>query len=96
MQQTIHLCDLWEHTITKIFKLDPTYKVDHMIRQWVIYNKVEDFNSLLNYTDEDYKPHGGGNLSYYRENGDSVVKMMSTTPLQQLENLRWYIPTSHS
>ena len=87
MQETIHLSDLWEHTITKIFKLDPKYKVDHMIRQWVIYNKLEDFNSLLNYTDEDFKPHGGGNLSCYKENGDSVVKMMSTTPLQMLENL---------
>ena len=62
-----------------------------MIRQWVIYNKLEGFNSLLNYTDEDFKPHGGGNLSYYKENGDSVVKMMSATPLQQLENLRWFI-----
>ena len=92
MQETIHLSDLWEHTITKIFKLDPECKVDHMIRQWVIYNKLEDFNSLLNYTDEDFKPYGSGNLSYYyKENGDSVVKMMSTTPLQMLENLRWYI-----
>ena len=62
-----------------------------MIRQWVIYNKLEDFNSLLNYTDEDFKPYGGGNLSYYKENGDSVVKAMPTTPLQMLENLRWYI-----
>ena len=57
----------------------------------MIYNKLEDFNSLLNYTDEDFKPHGSGNLSYYKQNGDSVVKMMSTTPLQMLENLRWYI-----
>ena len=55
----------------------------------LIYNKLEDFNSLLNYTDEDFK--SGGNLSYYKENDDSVVKMMSTTPLQMLENLRWYI-----
>ena len=58
MQETIHLSDLWEHTITKIFKLDPKYKVDQMMRQWVIYNILEDFNSLLNYTDEDYKPYG--------------------------------------
>ena len=64
MQETIHPSDLWEHTTTKIFKLNPKYKVDHMIRQRVIYNKLEDFNSLLNYTDEDFKPHGGGNLSY--------------------------------
>ena len=26
MEQTIHLSDLWEHTITKIFKHDPKFK----------------------------------------------------------------------
>ena len=57
----------------------------------MIYNKLEDFNSLLNYTDDDLIPHGRGNLSYYKENGDSAVKMMSPTPLQELINLRWYI-----
>ena len=62
-----------------------------MIRQWVIYNKLEDFNSSLNYTDDDFIPHGRSKLSYYKENCDSVVKMMSPTPLQELINLRWYI-----
>ena len=52
---------------------------------------MEDFNSLLNYTDEDLIPHGCGHPSYYKENGDSVVKMMSPKPLQELINLRWYI-----
>ena len=91
MEETIHLSDLWEHTIRDIFKHDAESELGIMIRQWVIYNKLEDFNSLLNYTDEDFKPYGGGNLSYYKENGDSVVKTMPTTPLQMLENLRWYI-----
>ena len=62
-----------------------------MITQLVIYNKLEDLNCLLNYTDEDFQPFGGGNLSYYKWNGDSVVKMMPTTPLQVLQYLRWYI-----
>ena len=91
MQETIHLSDLWEHTITKIFKHDPESELDIMIRQWVIYNKLEDFNSLLKYTDEDLIPHSVGYLRFYKENGDSVVKMMSPTPLQELINLRWYI-----
>ena len=91
MQETVHLSDLWEHTITKIFKHDPESELDIMIRQWVIYNKLEDFNCLLNYTDEDLIPHGHGKLSFYKENGDSLVKMMSPTPLQELINLRWYI-----
>ena len=91
MQETIHLSDLWEHTITKIFKHDAESELGIMIRQWVIYNKLEDFNSLLKYTDEDLIPHGVGNLSFYKENGDSVVKLMSPTPLQELINLRWYI-----
>ena len=90
MQETIHLSDLREQTITKIFKHDPESVLGIKIRQWVIYNKLEDFNSLLNYTDEDSKPHGG-NRSYYKENGDSVVKMMSPTPRQELINLRWCI-----
>ena len=70
MQETIHLSDLWERTITKIFKHDPESKLG---------------------TDEDFKPHSGGSLSYYEENGNSVVKMISCTPLQELINLRWYI-----
>ena len=57
MEETIHLSDLWEHTITKIFKHDPESELGIMIRQWEIYNKLEDFNSLLNYTDEDFKPY---------------------------------------
>ena len=93
MLETIHLSNLWVHTITKIFKHDPESELDIMIRQWVIYNKLEDFNCLLNYTDEDLIPHGHGHghLSYYKENGDSVVKMMSPTPLQELINLRRYL-----
>ena len=91
MEETVHLSDLWEHTITTIFKHDPESELGIMIRQWVIYNKLDDFNSLLKYTDEDLIPHGRGSLSYYKENGDSVVKMMSPTPLQELINLRWYI-----
>ena len=91
MQETIHLSDLWEHTITKIFKHDAESELGIMIRQWVIYNKLEDFNSLLKYTDEDLIPHGHGKLSFYKENDDSVVKLMSPTPLQELINLRWYI-----
>ena len=60
MQQTIHLSDLWEHTITIIFKHDPESELGIMIKQCVIYNELEDFNSLLKYTDEDLIPHGAG------------------------------------
>ena len=60
-----------------------------MIREWVIYSKLENFISLLHYTDNDFTP--SGNLCYYKDYGDSVVKMLPTTPLQELENLRWYI-----
>ena len=91
MQEIIHLSDLWEHTITKIFKHDPESELGIMIREWVIYNKLEDFNSLLKFTNEELMPHGHGSPSLYKENGDSVVKMMSPTPLQELINLRWYI-----
>ena len=38
MQETIHLSDLWEHTITNFFKHDPETQLDIMIRQRVEYN----------------------------------------------------------
>ena len=60
-----------------------------MIRECVVFNKLEDFNSLLNFIVDDFTL--SGNLRYYKDNGDSVVKMLPTTPLQELQNLRWYI-----
>ena len=96
MQETIHLSDLWEHTITKIFKHDPESELDIMIRQWVIYNKLEDFNSLLKYTDEDLIPHGHGNISYYKENGDSVIKTDVTYTHATTYKPQVVYSTSHS
>ena len=46
---------------------------------------MEDFNSLLNYTDGDFTPIG--NLFYINENGE----MLLTTTLQEFYNLRGYI-----
>ena len=85
MQQTIHLSDLWEHTITKIFKHDPESELGIMIRQWVIYNKLEDFNSLLKYTDDDFTPTG--KLCYINENGEKLYRKL----MKEFYNLRWYI-----
>ena len=57
----------------------------NMIKEWVIFNKLEDFNSLLNYTDEDFTQTG--NLGYFNENGEKLHQML----LQEHYNLRWYI-----
>ena len=51
--------------------------------------KMEDFNSLLNYNVDDFTP--SGILCYYKDNADSVVKLLPTTPLKELLNLRWSI-----
>ena len=58
MPETTHLSDLWEHTTVKIFKHDPKSELGIMIRKWVIFNKLENFNSLLNYTIDDFTPSG--------------------------------------
>ena len=55
------------------------------IKQWVVFNKLEDFNSMLKYTGDDFTPIG--NLCYINENGE----MLPTTTLQELNNIRWYI-----
>ena len=68
MTETNHLCDLWQHTIVKFFKHDPKSKLGLMLKEWVIFNKVENANSLLHYTIVDFTP--SGNLCYVNENGD--------------------------
>ena len=49
------------------------------------FNKLEDFNSLLKCTDDDFTPIGI--LCYINENGE----MLPTTTLQEFYILRWYI-----
>ena len=56
-----------------------------MLKHWVIFNKLENFNSILNYTIEDFTP--SGNLRYINENGD----ILHLTPMKELFNQRWYI-----
>ena len=85
MSENIHLSDLWEHTRAKIFKHDPKSELGLMIKEWAKFNKLENFNSLLNYTIDDFTP--SGNLGHFKENGE----ILHQTPLQELFNLRWYI-----
>ena len=56
-----------------------------MIKEWDIFNRLENFSSLLNYTIDEFTP--SGNLCYINENGE----ILPETPLQELFNLRWYI-----
>ena len=53
-----------------------------MLKQWIICNKLENFNSILNYPIDDFTP--SGNLSYMNQHGD----ILHHTPLS---NLRCYI-----
>ena len=87
MSQIPHLCDLWEHTMSKVLKHDLKPQVGIMIREWVKFNKFENFISLLNYTTpiDDFTP--SGNLCYNNEIGEILYQ----TPMKELFNLRWYI-----
>ena len=42
----------------KIVNHDMQSKMGNMIKEWVVFNKLEDFNSLLKYTDDDFTPTG--------------------------------------
>ena len=68
MTETNHLCDLWEHTIAKVFKHDPKSEVGLMLKQWIIFNKLENFNSLMKYTIDNSTP--SGNLSSINKHGE--------------------------
>ena len=56
-----------------------------MLKQWIIFNKLENFNSILNYTIDDFTP--SGNLCYMNEHGD----ILPYTPIKKIFNLKWYI-----
>ena len=85
MTDTNHLCHLWEHTIVKVFKHDSKSELGLMFKQWIIFNKLETFNSILNYPIDDFTP--SGNLCYMNEHGD----ILPYTPMKKIFNLRWYI-----
>ena len=56
-----------------------------MLKQWIIFNKLENFNSILNYTIDDFTP--SGNLSYMNQHGE----ILHHTPLREVFNQRCYI-----
>ena len=85
MTESNHLCDLWQHTTVKVFKHDPKSEVGLILKQWVILNKLENFNSVLNYNVDDFTP--SGNLSCINGNGE----ILHITLMKGLFNLRWYI-----
>ena len=85
MTDTNHLCDLWEHTLAKVFKHDSKSKLGLMLKQRIEFNKLENFNSILNYPIDDFTP--SGNLSYMNQYGD----ILHHTPLREVFHLRCYI-----
>ena len=58
MTDTNHLCDLWQHTIVKVFTHDSKSQLGLMLKQWIIFNKLENFNSILNYSIDVFTPSG--------------------------------------
>ena len=55
MSETIELSYVWDHTISKILNHDLKSDMGKMIKEWVVFNKLEDFNSLLKYTDDNLR-----------------------------------------
>ena len=82
MSETIELSYVWDHTITKLLNYDLKSDMGIKIKE---FNKLEDFNSLLNYIDDDFTPTG--NLCYINDNGEKLP----TTTSQEFNNLRWFI-----
>ena len=56
-----------------------------MLKQWIEFIKLENFNSIMNYTIDDFTP--SGNLSYMNQYGD----IPHHTALREVFNLRCYI-----
>ena len=88
MTESNHLCNLWEHTIVSVFKHDTKSKLGLMFKQWIIFNKLENFNSILNYPIDDFTP--SGNLCYMNEHGD----ILPYIPIKNIQ-LKMVHTTSH-
>ena len=71
--------------IAKVFKHDSKSQLGCKFKQWIIFNKLENFNSILNYTIDVFTP--SGNSSYINQHGD----ILHHTPLREVFNLRCYI-----
>ena len=74
MAENIELSCVWDHTIIKILNHDIHSKTGNMIKEWVVFNKLEDVNSLLEYTDDDFTPTG--KLCYINENGEKLYRKL--------------------
>ena len=56
-----------------------------MLKQWITFNKLKNFNSILNYTIGDFTPTG--KLCYMNGHGD----ILPYKPMKKIFNLNWYI-----
>ena len=52
-KSNIKLSYEWDHTIKQILNYYLKSKIGIKTKEWVVFNKLEDFNSLLKYTDDD-------------------------------------------
>ena len=81
MTETNHLWDLWEHTIAKGFKHNPKSELGLMLREWIIFTMLENFNSILIYTIDGFTL--SDSLSYINEHSD----ILHQTPMHEVFNL---------
>ena len=72
MSENIELSYVWDHTISSILLHDLNSEMGNKINEWVVFNKLEDFNSLLKYTDDDFTTTA--KLCYINENGEKLQK----------------------
>ena len=85
MSEKVELSFVWDHTIIKIFNHDIQSKMGNMKKEWDVFNKLEDFNSLLEYTDDGFT--STGKFCYINENGEKLYRKL----IKEFYNLRSYI-----
>ena len=85
MSKNVELRYVWDHTIIKILNHDIQSKMGNMIKEWVVFNKLENFNSLLEYTADDFT--STGKFCYINGNGEKLYRKL----MKEFYNLRWYI-----
>ena len=77
MSENIELHYVWDHTIIKILNHDIQSKIGNMIKEWVVFNKLEDV--------DDFTPTG--KFCYINKNSEKLHRKL----MKEFFNLRWFI-----
>ena len=82
MPSTPTLSDIWEHTLTNIFRYDSKSETGKLLRSWDKHHKLEQFYQLLSWDIEEFTSHGALNSYMEKPNCENPSHLHPQTDVQ--------------